>query len=79
MPLNPMENIPTLLANHIAVDKYFKNFNELRMHERAKVAPGVEMENINGLIHLSPSSFPVNNVLQQSKVSCILYFTVMTY
>lgn len=69
MPLNPMENIPTLLASHIAVDKYFKNFNELRMNEHAKVAPGLEMENINGLIHLSPPSFPVTNVLKQAKVA----------
>ena len=68
MPLNPLENIPTLLARHIAVDKFFENFNELRMNEHTKVFPGGEMENINGLTHLSPSTYPIANLLKQAKV-----------
>ncbi|KAL3519017.1 hypothetical protein ACH5RR_021606 [Cinchona calisaya] len=73
MPLDPMENIPTLLARHIAVDKFFENYNELRMNEQAKeyirISSGDNLENINGLSHLSPSTYPVTNLLKQAKVA----------
>ncbi|CAI9106776.1 OLC1v1005995C1 [Oldenlandia corymbosa var. corymbosa] len=69
MPFNPMENMPTLLARQFDVDKFFENFNELRMNEQAKdymkILPSDNLENINGLSHLSPSTFH----LKQTKAS----------
>nr|XP_027075043.1 protein ALWAYS EARLY 3-like [Coffea arabica] len=73
MPLDPMENIPTMLARHIAVDKFFENYNELRMNEQAKeyikISSGDNVENINGLSNLSSSTYPVTNLLKQTKVA----------
>lgn len=74
MPLNPLENIPTLLARHIALDRFFENFNELRTVERAKASPGGEVDNFNGLSHSSPSTYPVTNLLKQTKVCHIFLY-----
>mgnify|MGYP004716992337 FL=1 len=77
MPLDPMENIPTMLARHIAVDKFFENYNELRMNEQAKeyikISSGDNVENINGLSNLSSSTYPVTNLLKQTKVCDFLF------
>uniref|UniRef100_A0A5B6Z075 SANT domain-containing protein n=1 Tax=Davidia involucrata TaxID=16924 RepID=A0A5B6Z075_DAVIN len=75
MPLNPLENMPALLAKHtVAVDKFFGNFNELKMNGQAKdpklegylkFSPGENQENVDGPSLLSPSTYPMSNVLKQ--------------
>ncbi|KAL0368247.1 UNVERIFIED_CONTAM: protein ALWAYS EARLY 3 [Sesamum calycinum] len=59
MPLNPFENMPALLgAQPIAVDKFFENFNELKINGRAqdfmKLYSGDNVDNADGISELSP-------------------------
>ncbi|XP_011071459.1 protein ALWAYS EARLY 3 [Sesamum indicum] len=59
MPLNPFENMPALLgAQPIAVDKFFENFNELKINGRAqdfmKLYSGDNVDNADGISDLSP-------------------------
>ncbi|KAA8527473.1 hypothetical protein F0562_034812 [Nyssa sinensis] len=77
MPLNPLENMPASLAKHtVAVDKLFENFNEFKMNGWAKdpklegymkFSPGENLENVDGPSHLSPSTYPMSNLLKQIK------------
>ncbi|XP_059280629.1 protein ALWAYS EARLY 3 [Lycium ferocissimum] len=74
MPLNPFENMPTLLTRHAdAVDKFFESFNELKVNARAnefiKFPAGDNMENGDVFSHFSPSSHPISNLLKQTKVA----------
>ncbi|KAM3357901.1 protein ALWAYS EARLY 3 isoform X1 [Capsicum galapagoense] len=74
MPLNPFENMPTLLTGHAdAVDKFFESFNELKMNARAnefmKFPAGDSTENGDVSSHFSPPSHPVSNLLKQTKVA----------
>ncbi|XP_060197837.1 protein ALWAYS EARLY 3-like [Lycium barbarum] len=67
MPLNPFENMPTLLTRHAdAVDKFFESFNELKVNARAnefiKFPAGDNMEN-------GDISNPISNLLKQTKVA----------
>ncbi|KAL0393230.1 UNVERIFIED_CONTAM: protein ALWAYS EARLY 3 [Sesamum radiatum] len=59
MPFNPFENMPALLGAHpIAVDKFFENFNELKINGRAqdfmKLYSGDNVDNADGISELSP-------------------------
>ncbi|XP_055818262.1 protein ALWAYS EARLY 3-like [Solanum dulcamara] len=74
MPLNPFENMPTLLTRHAdAVDKFFESFNELKMNARAnefmKFPAGDSMENGDISSHFSPPSRPISNLLKQTRVA----------
>ncbi|KAG8372968.1 hypothetical protein BUALT_Bualt12G0122200 [Buddleja alternifolia] len=53
MPLDPLENMPALLARDtVGVEKFFENLNELRMNGRAqefmKLIPGDNVTSANG-------------------------------
>ncbi|CAN4091711.1 unnamed protein product [Withania somnifera] len=74
MPLNPFENMLTLLTRHAdAVDKFFESFNELKMNARAnefmKFPVGDSMENVDVSSHSSPPSHPISSLLKQTKVA----------
>ncbi|MCE0481941.1 hypothetical protein HAX54_040154 [Datura stramonium] len=76
MPLNPFENMPTLLTRHAnAVDKFFESFNELKMNARAnefmKFPVGDSMGNGDVPSHFSPPSNPISNLLKQTKVASV--------
>ncbi|KAI3459287.1 hypothetical protein Pfo_015950 [Paulownia fortunei] len=71
MPLNPFENMPTLLGRQtIAVDNFFENFNELKINGRAqeflKLCPGDNVDNTDGISQLSPLAKPAS-LLKQTK------------
>uniref|UniRef100_F6HDG1 Uncharacterized protein n=1 Tax=Vitis vinifera TaxID=29760 RepID=F6HDG1_VITVI len=77
MPLNPLENMPASLTKHsLAVNKFFENVSELKMNggpkdrkitEYGKFSTSENMENVDGPSHLSPSTYPINNLLKQTK------------
>ncbi|KAM7488190.1 hypothetical protein LguiB_025674 [Lonicera macranthoides] len=77
MPLNPLENMPTSLARPtFAVDKFFENFNELKINGQAKdqrldgymkLLPGENLEKIDSPSHASPSAYIMCNLLKQAK------------
>ncbi|OIS96765.1 PREDICTED: protein ALWAYS EARLY 3 [Nicotiana attenuata] len=74
MPLNPFENMPTLLTRRAdAVDKFFESFNELKVNARAneymKFPACDNMENGNVFSHFSPPSHPISDLLKQTKVA----------
>ena len=79
MPLNPLENMPASLTKHsVAVNKFFENISELKMNgglkdrkitEYGKFSSSENAENVNGSSCLSPSPYPINNLLKQTKVS----------
>lgn len=87
MPLNPFENMPTLLTRRAdAVDKFFESFNELKVNARAneymKFPACDNMENGNVFSHFSPPSHPISDLLKQTKVSGAphtLLFTVRIF
>lgn len=65
MPLNPFENVPALLGRHtVGVDKYFENFNDLRISEQAreyiKLSPGDDLDNSDGPYPLSSLGDPAS-------------------
>ncbi|KAL1539095.1 protein ALWAYS EARLY 3-like [Salvia divinorum] len=74
MPLNPLENLPTALVGKqpISVDKFFGNFNELKMYGRIqeymKLCPGDKVVAAGDMSHLSLSADPAS-LLNQTKVS----------
>ncbi|PIN18023.1 Retinoblastoma pathway protein LIN-9/chromatin-associated protein Aly [Handroanthus impetiginosus] len=73
MPLNPFDNMPALLGRHtVSVDKFFENFNELKINGQAKEysmhAPGDNLDNIDGIPQLSLSANPASS-LKQPKVT----------
>ncbi|XP_059668464.1 protein ALWAYS EARLY 3 isoform X2 [Cornus florida] len=75
MPLNPLENIPASLAKHTtAVDKFLENLNEFKINAQSKdqnldgfmkFSPGENMENFDGPSQVSPSTYPMSNLLKQ--------------
>lgn len=77
MPLNPLENMPASLTKHsLAVNKFFENVSELKMNggpkdrkitEYGKFSTSENMENVDGPSRLSPSTYPINNLLKQTK------------
>lgn len=79
MPLNPLENMPTSLASQtISIDKFFESFNELKSNGRAKdqriegypkLTPGENLETADDPSHLSPSTYPLSDLLRQAKVA----------
>ncbi|XP_058209241.1 protein ALWAYS EARLY 3 isoform X2 [Rhododendron vialii] len=79
MPLNPSENMPASLAkNLVTFDKLFENFNELKMNGWAKDQkqeghmknfPGESLEHVDVPCHVSSSTYPMSNLLKQSKGS----------
>lgn len=74
MPLNPFENMPTLLTRHAdAVDKFFESSNELKINARAnefmQFPAGDSQENGDISSHFSPPNHPISNLLKQTKVS----------
>ncbi|KAH0728186.1 hypothetical protein KY284_004051 [Solanum tuberosum] len=74
MPLNPFENMPTLLTRHAdAVDKFFESSNELKMNARAnefmQFPAGDSQENGDISFHFSPPNHPISNLLKQTKVA----------
>lgn len=71
MPLNPFENMPASLWRHaVTVDKFFENFNELKMNgqvkEFVKFSPGDNLDNVDGLSHSSPAH-SASTLLKQAK------------
>lgn len=84
MPLNPLENMPTSLSRPtFAFDKFFENFNELKINGQAKdqrlegymkLLPGENLEKIDGPSHASPSAYIMCNLLKQAKVSSSFFF-----
>ncbi|CAI9776866.1 unnamed protein product [Fraxinus pennsylvanica] len=73
MPSNPFENMPALLWRHaLIVDKFFENFNELKMNgqvkEYVKFSPGDNLDNVDGLSHSSPAH-SASSLLRQTKVA----------
>ncbi|CAA3020975.1 ALWAYS EARLY 3-like [Olea europaea subsp. europaea] len=73
MPLNPFENMPASLWRHaVTVDKFFENFNELKMNgqvkEFVKFSPGDNLDNVDGLSHSSPAH-SASTLLKQAKVA----------
>lgn len=78
MPLNPLENMPASLTKHTVVNKFFENVSELKMNgglkDRkmtvyGKFSSSENLENVNGPSCLSPSTYPINNLLKHTKVS----------
>ncbi|KAK9289126.1 hypothetical protein L1049_017599 [Liquidambar formosana] len=77
MPFNPLENMPASLRRHnVGVNKFFENFNELKMNGQLKdqklegymkFASSENMENADGPSHVSPSTYPISNLLKQAK------------
>ncbi|XP_042020468.1 protein ALWAYS EARLY 3-like [Salvia splendens] len=74
MPLNPLENLPTALVGKqpISADKFFGNFNELKMCGRIqdymKLCPDDKVVATDNISHLSLSVDPAS-LLNQTKVS----------
>ncbi|XP_022851476.1 protein ALWAYS EARLY 3-like isoform X2 [Olea europaea var. sylvestris] len=73
MPLYPFENMPALLWRHaLTVDKFFENFNELKMNGRVKenvnFSLGDNLDNVDGLSHSSPAH-SASGLLKQTKMS----------
>ncbi|CAL5347002.1 unnamed protein product [Camellia sinensis] len=77
MPLNPLENMPATLARKaVTIDKFFENFNELKMNGQAKDqklegymkrSPGENLEHVDVPSHVSPTTYPTSNLLKQTK------------
>ena len=71
--------MPASLTKHsLAVNKFFENVSELKMNggpkdrkitEYGKFSTSENMENVDGPSRLSPSTYPINNLLKQTKVS----------
>ncbi|XP_050216536.1 protein ALWAYS EARLY 3 isoform X2 [Mercurialis annua] len=76
MPLNPVENVPASLSRQNVFNKYIENMNELKMNgqpsERKmegyiKFAPSENLENTDDLLHASPSTHHIGNLLQHGR------------
>ncbi|KAI8002837.1 Protein ALWAYS EARLY 3 [Camellia lanceoleosa] len=77
MPLNPLENMPATLARKaVTIDKFFENFNELKMNGQAKDqklegymkrSPAENLEHVDVPSHVSPTTYPTSNLLKQTK------------
>ncbi|CAA0817669.1 Protein ALWAYS EARLY 3 [Striga hermonthica] len=71
-PLDPYENMPALLGRQrIAVDKFFENFNKMKINERPqelmKLGPGDNVGNSVGILQLPPAG--PESFLKQTKVA----------
>lgn len=77
MPLNPLENMPTSLTKHSS-GADLDNLKKFRMNgqvkdQRAegfiKFSPCNNLENIDSSCQMSPTSYPMFNLLKPEKVS----------
>lgn len=71
MPLNPFENMPALLGRlTVGVDKFFENFNDLKVNgqtkEHIKLPPGENLDIINAAPQISTLANPAT-LLKQIK------------
>ncbi|CAK9145548.1 unnamed protein product [Ilex paraguariensis] len=81
MPLRRLENKPASVArSSSAVNKLFENFTQLKINGREKdqrlegyikFSPGDTLENVRGPSHESLSSYPMDNLLKQTKVASV--------
>uniref|UniRef100_A0A2P2KWT2 Protein ALWAYS EARLY 3 isoform X2 n=1 Tax=Rhizophora mucronata TaxID=61149 RepID=A0A2P2KWT2_RHIMU len=79
MPLNTLDNMPASLIKHTPTStKIIDDCNELKMNDQpmerkvdgyAKFASSENLENIDTLLHIAPSTNHISNSLQQAKVS----------
>ncbi|XP_015573347.1 protein ALWAYS EARLY 3 isoform X2 [Ricinus communis] len=77
MPLNPLENMPASLTRQTVVfNRFIENLNELKMNGQPvernmegyiKFASCENMENTDGLLHSSPSTHHISNLMQHGK------------
>ncbi|XP_057485696.1 protein ALWAYS EARLY 3-like isoform X1 [Actinidia eriantha] len=77
MPIKPLDNLPTSLArNEVAIDKFFENLNELKTNgpakdqkpeEYKKPSHGENLEHLDVPSNVSPSTYPMSNLLKQAK------------
>ena len=78
MPIKPLDNLPTSLArNEVGIDKFFENLNELKTNgpakdqkpeEYKKPSHGENLEHLDVPSNVSPSTYPMSNLLKQAKV-----------
>ena len=83
MPSNPLENMPAALAKHtFSADKFFENFIEFKLNGRVKdqklegymkFSPHENLANLDRPSHVSPSTYPISNLLKQVKVISFAY------